>query len=220
MAEAEQELDCIPVDARPTGAKLEIPEIGVSITADSREMVVTQEFPSNDGEGFLKIVEALVSLAEKHFRPASVQSNGFALESFLPMTSVSAGLKETLSFGGDFHVHLSRIVGMPPVFKALDYTFTSGKSELHVTATPATFEKRTVTKYTAPMHATALQRKQVERRNAKNGRSDLQTEHAVLLSADLIEFDPPLKGINEHFLKLLAIVEALKKSNLKLPPSK
>jgi len=220
MIEAEEELDCVPLEARPTGGKLEIPEIGIMVAVDSKELSVTQEFTDDEGERFLTIVQGLALLADKHFEPNGIHSNGFACESFQPMGSVPAALKESLNLGSDFHVHLSRIVGMPPAFKSLDYNFISGKSELHVTAAPVTFEKRTATKYAAGLRANDLQRKQIDRQNAKSDRTNLKADHALLMMVDLIESDPPPNTLKEHFERLMVIDGALKRSELKPPLKK
>jgi hypothetical protein len=215
MIHAENDFSCIPTEARPTGGKLEIPELGIGILVDSAELSVSQEFPTDDGQQFFEIVEGLTNLAAEHFQPNGIHSNGFAHESFMPMGSISAALKESLELGGDFHSDLSKAIGMPAAFKTLDYNFISGKLELHFTLSPVTFEKRTSTKYAAGLRASQTQQKNVERKNVKSVRANLATDHALLLMSDLIESDPPDGSLPVHFQKLMNMDRALKASRFK-----
>ena len=215
MAEAEEKYSCIPQEAKPSGAFLEMPESGIIIRADTKELGITQELPTDNGEEFLALTLNLVALAESHFEPSRIQSNGFAIESYSPMASIDAALAESLKLAGDFHTELAKSVGMSAAFKSLDYNFISGKADLHVTVRPTTFERVSTTKFAAPFHASEAQKKETQRRNQKNERSNLGADHALVSMADLIEYDPPPDALKQQFDKLIQIDDALKKKNFK-----
>jgi len=220
MLAAEREFSCIPKDARPIGGQMEIPELGITIQVDARELAVSQEFPSADANDFFEITDGLAELSEKFFQPSGIHSNGYAKESFIPMTSVEASLKASLALGGDFHSELAKTVGMPAAFKTIDYNFVAGKSELHLTVVPVTFEQKSTISYAAGFRTSELQKEQIDRKNKKNSRRSIQVDHALMMTVDLLELDPPQNALKNHFQRVLAIDKALKESGLKTAPKK
>src|SRR2546426_11487522 len=76
MLAAVEKLNFQPGDAKPIGAKLEIPEHGLVATVDTLELVVVQELPE-DEEFFLKTCLGLSELVNEHFKPNRITRNGF-----------------------------------------------------------------------------------------------------------------------------------------------
>src|SRR5437899_3145583 len=72
MLEAVERLNCIPGEIKPTGAKLEIPEHGLTAIVDATELAAAQEIPGDDAGFFLKTCMELATLSHKHFAPRRV----------------------------------------------------------------------------------------------------------------------------------------------------
>jgi len=63
MIAASDKLKFIPGDAKPTGAKMEIPEYGVNMACDANSLAVSQELPPEDDEFFVGVCSGSVELA-------------------------------------------------------------------------------------------------------------------------------------------------------------
>jgi hypothetical protein len=113
MLAAVEKMNFLPVEPKPTGAKLEIPERGLTAAIDSLELAVAQELPDDNGEFFLKTCSGLAALANEHFTPKSVTRNGFASKSYWPMPTAELLLATSLTFGDAFHVELKRSAMVP-----------------------------------------------------------------------------------------------------------
>ena len=83
ILEAVARLNFVPGETKPSGAKLEIPELGLKATVDTTELNVVQEIPGEETKPFLKACVDLVALAHKHFTPTRVVKNGFAAKYFV-----------------------------------------------------------------------------------------------------------------------------------------
>src|SRR6266436_4242143 len=75
--DAAEKYSFIPDDARPQGAKMEIPEQGVQTTCDATNLVLSQELPLDDGTYFLTLSKGLSELVKHHFEPKAIVKNGF-----------------------------------------------------------------------------------------------------------------------------------------------
>jgi len=211
MLAAVEKLDFLPGDTKPIGAKLEIPERGLSATVDTLELAVAQEMPGDDSDFFLKTSLGLVELVNEHFTPKRVIRNGFACKSFWPIPDADRLLATSLQFGGNDHLDLGKIVGMVPAHKRLDMNFSSGSMDLHVLLHPVTFEKMTLNRHNATFKAASVQKQRVERLNKFADRFDIKFSHAMLLELDLMEIDPPARSLEDQFSELKRHLDALRK---------
>jgi len=211
MIAAERELSLMSEDAKPTGAKLALPEKGVGVTLDSTELTVVQELHHDRGVEFIEICSGLVRLVEEFFQPSTVESNGFASKTFQPMPSSDAALEASLKSGSGLAADLAKLVNMPARQDAVDCHFAAGNSDLHLRVRAVTFNSITVQRYAAGPRATAAQRRRIERLNQKAERLDRALSHAVMMEVDLIEFQPPPKPLEEHFLRVMDTEKKLQK---------
>ena len=212
MIAAEERMQFIPGDIKPTGAKLEIPEHGVNATCDANIMAASQELSVGDGSYFLGICKGLTQLSAELFQPKSIVKNGFAWKSYWPFSNVRDMLANSLKFGGEFEMILGKMIGMIPDHKKLDYMFNSGSKELHLMVQPVTFEKVNVTKQTPGFRANRTEKGRIDRLNrfAQNVTGGLS--HALLLEVDLMENDPPVAAsLDGHFSELKQKNEILRK---------
>jgi hypothetical protein len=210
MLAAERELDFLPQDAKPTGCKMAIPEHALTMGIDSNQLAVIQELPEDGGELFFHVTEVLARLAEEHFTPLGIETNGYAIESFVPAASIETAMKESLKIGSQFHTELETVVGMPAASKSLDYNFVSGSSELHVTVRPVTFEKLVTQRFTAGFHSSETAKRAVERWNRQAEKTKVPLEHALMLMTDLMETNPPKGALKKQFDRVLDIDTKLK----------
>ncbi|MGA2176205.1 MAG: hypothetical protein ABSH38_14610 [Verrucomicrobiota bacterium] len=210
MLAATEKLDFMPSEAKPTGARLDIPENGISATVDTSELVVAQELPESSGKPFLEICTGLASLANRCFTPTGIVKNGLASKSIWPMSEVEAVLASTLKLGDTIHTDLAKVVGMVPAYKSIDCNFSSGNLELHVVVQAVTFEKVSFNRHTAGFRASASQKRRVERLNKAADRFDDLLHHALMLEVDLIELDPPKTSLQDHFRELNRYTDALR----------
>lgn len=203
MIAAIEKMNFMPGEAKPTGAKLEIPEQGLTATVDSLELAVAQEIPGENEKVFLDSCLTLSGLVHAHFTPARVAKNGFAVKSYWAFSSVDALLAASLRLGEPSQEPLAKLLGMVPTHKRLDCTLASGTMGLHVQVHPVTFERVSINRQNASFQATSAQKRRVERSNQFAERMNLRLSHALLLEVDLTELDPPADSLTKHFNDLL-----------------
>jgi hypothetical protein len=160
MLAACDSMDFMAIEAKPTSAALDIPERGISAGVDSAALVVTQELPEDSGEFFLKIFTGMSSLADYHFKPQAIITNGLATKSLWPTPDAEKALASTLKLGDSFGVDLAKAVNMVSAFKKLDYNFASGSLELHVVVQAVTFEKISLTRHNPSFQASPYKRRE------------------------------------------------------------
>ena len=203
MAEAEEALDLIPSeDAKPTGARLEKPEAGITVTLDANQLAAVQEFGGEADEPFVALCEPLAALAIKHIEPRALRSQMFRLLSFMPMGSVEEAMRYVLQVGNEHQTELGRALQMTPSHKKIDYVFTSGNVDVNVVLSATTFESVTERRLAAGVRASAWQKKRIERVNHAADRLQLPTKHVAMLEIGATEYDPPAGNLPELFGRL------------------
>ena len=215
MLAASERLNLVPGEAKPTGAKMELPEQGVHVDCDSVfiALSVVYELPTPDGAFFINLCSGLAELVTEHFRPKGVAKNGFCIKSYWNISNVEDMLAATLGLGGDYHKELGKVLGLPPWHKRLDYTFSAGSKDLHLLLHPATFERFNLTKQTPGLLASKHEKSLVDRRNVFAERLVGIGPHALLLEVDLVENEPPTAvGLDRHFNELGQYNESLRKT--------
>lgn len=211
MLAAVDQMNFLPGDPKPTGAKLEIPERSLTAGVDTLELVAAQEMPGTEDRFFVDTCVGLAALVEKHFQPKRVIRNGFACKSYWPITNADTLLETSLQFGGNAHAELGKLLGMVPAHKRLDFNFLSGSMDLHVQLHPVTFEKLTVNRHNPNFKASSIQKERVERLNKFADRFTVHLSHALMLEVDLMEVDPPQRSLEEHFSEVRRYTELLRK---------
>ena len=215
MLEATEKMDFIAGEAKPTGAKLEIPDQGINLAVDANALILSQEIPSDDDTYFVGICRGTTGLASACFRPKSIIKNGFALKAYWQFSNVQDLFAASLKLGDKYHNEIAKTVGMPPDYKKLDFTFSSGSKEFHVVVQPITFDNTRLVKQNISSQANKIERNKIERRNVFADRlSDKFTaSHALILELDLMESDPPADAsLENHFAELKQKFEQLKKT--------
>lgn len=211
MLAAEQNLGFLPDDTKPIGAKMSIPEEGISASLDTRELAVSQEFCADDGETFFPICQQLAKLFQDSFTPKTVESNGFASKSMWQLGSAAEALKTSLRMGDALHDELAKLIEMPALQKRLDLHFTAGSYDLHVLLQPVTFQNITLQKHNIGPRLTESQKRRIERLNKRSGKVKFDLSHALMLELDLIEFTPPQGSLQRHFEELRKKEQVLRK---------
>jgi hypothetical protein len=199
MMQAVDRFDFLPGEIKVTGAKLEIPERTVTATVDCHELTISQEFPDDNGDDFIKLAEGLALLAGEHLQPTRVVTSGLAAKLYWPLKSAEAAAKASLSLGDHYQEDLGKLIGMVASRKNLDLNFSSGSLDFHVLVRPVTFEKVSVQRYNPSFGASREQRVRIERLNRKADRIDLKSAHAIMMELDLLESDPPVGALANHF---------------------
>jgi hypothetical protein len=202
LLDCENTLGLVSAEVKVTGAKLEKPEMGVSVTVDTSEVKAAQENPEDGGAEFAELCAELGELVQKHFPPALVHSNGFAWRCFRPFHSPDSVKEASLAFGGTVQADLGKVIGMVPSHANTFQVFVSGSRELTVQLAPITFEKVTVQRQTAPLGASEREKRLVDRHNLRADRISSPPPYGLSLSVDLVEKDPPVKSIPDHFAEL------------------
>jgi hypothetical protein len=90
----------------------------------------------SDGEYFFDISEYLGNLAQTHFLPKLVTKNGFAAKYYWPISDSDQLLAKSLTIGDDYHMTLSKILGIAPLQKHLNYSFSFGKAGIEIANQP------------------------------------------------------------------------------------
>ena len=212
MVAAAEKMDFIPGEIKPTGAKMEIPEQGINASCDVNSLVLSQDLPPEDVKNFVNLCKESAELIATHFNPKSIVKNGFALKSYWSFSNVQDTLAASLKLGGDYQKELSKVVGMIPDHKKLDYMFSSGSKEFHVVLQPVTFERVNMVKQNAGFYATKGEKNRIHRRNIFADRINQNLSHAMMLEVDLMENDPPATvPLDRHFAELVQKNDQLKK---------
>jgi hypothetical protein len=209
MVIAEETLNLMPDDAKPTGCKMSLPESGLAVVLDSAELAVTQEFYRDDGVEFLDLCQSLADLVREMFRPRHVESNGFASKAYCAFPTPEGAMAASLQIGSVLPADLSRVVDMPARQGNIDYYFEAGSLDLHLQIHPVTFQSMTVQRFTPPPKSTERQKRRYERLNKKADRLDSSLRHGLVMELDLIEFNPPNDPLARHFALLRQKGEAL-----------
>jgi hypothetical protein len=202
MLRAENELDLMPDEAKPTGARMALPEEGLAVVIDSAQLVVSQEIVKDEGEVFRRTCSGLSALVAEIFAPRRIQSNGFASKSFWPAASVERARQMSLRFAEPSVAETGKGLGMVPCEAILDQRFASGSYELHVRLLPVTFESVRLQRVHAGARASTEALRRVERMQKKAERVGTIEPHALMLDVDLVEFDPPPDSLEAHFAEL------------------
>lgn len=211
MLEAERELNFMPGEIKPAGAKMEMPERGIKSSVDAAEIFVLQELPGEGDADFLSICMNLCELANKHFQPSRIASNGFALRTFWPLQTADAALAASLHPADEAQLQLGKLLGMVPRDKRLDLNFTSGSMLFHVILEAITFEKIAVSRHNPSFSASTAQKERIAKLNKLAERFSVHLSHALMLDIDLIEADPPQDSLKPHFEQLSRYAASLKK---------
>jgi hypothetical protein len=203
MLDAVSKLDFVPGEAKPIGAKLEIPEKGVYASCDIESLNVSLEVPEGGPEYFVELCTSLAELVETHFKPTGIVRNGFAWKSFWAFSKSEEMLAASLKFNSDYCKEVGKVVGMLRNQQRLDYRFVSGSKDLHVVFEPTTFERVNVTKQSAGFRATKSAKSLIDRRNEFAERVSGFMTHALVLEVDLMEDEPPKDAkLDKHFEEL------------------
>jgi hypothetical protein len=199
MVAAEEKLNLMPDEAKPTGCKMSLPESGFTVVLDPVELAVTQEFCRDDGVEFIGLCQSMADLVREIFQPRHVESNGFASKAYCPFATSERAMAASLHLGNGLAADLSRVVDMPASQGNFDCHFEAGSLDLHVQVHPVTFQSMTVQRYTPAPRATATQRRRLERLNQKADRLNTSLQHGIMMEIDLIEFNPPAQPLAKHF---------------------
>ena len=214
MLAANANLKFIAGEAKPTGAKMEIPEHGVNLTCDSNILALSQELPLETDKFFSQLCQNSSNLVQELFKPTNIVKNGFALKAFWPFSTVQELLAASLKLGGEYQNELGKIVGMVPEHKKLDFTFVSGSKEFHLLVQPVTFDRTNLTKQNIGSQISRIEKDRIERRNIFADRitQNFTIPHALMLELDLTENDPPAGILLEKlFADLIQKYDSVKK---------
>lgn len=213
MLEAEETLDLIPTqEPKPTGARLERPEIGVTVTLDANQLMVVQEFSGSADEPFVDLSESISALATRHIEPRALRSRSFRLSSFLPMGTLEEAMHYVLSVGSEHQTGLGRVLQMSPGNKRIDYVFTSGNLDVNVVLSATTFESIVVRRLAAGVRASERQKKHVRRVNLGADRLQLPSQYAAMLEIAATEYEPPSGDLPQLFTRLQKLEVATKET--------
>jgi hypothetical protein len=214
MLAAEEKMDFIAGEAKPIGAKMEIPEQGLNLTCDANFLTLTQELPTVDNNFFVNVCKGSAQLALEYFKPKSILKNGFAIKEYWPFSTVQELLAASLKLGEGYQNEIGKVVGMVPEQKKLDFTFVSGSKEFHLVVQPVTFDHNRLTKQNAGSQINRVEKNRIDRRNkfADRINQDFVVSHALILELDLMENDPPADvSLEKHFEELKQKNDQLKK---------
>lgn len=201
---AEDALKFIPKEPKPSGASMEIPDMGVNASVDTIHLSVTQEFPKDDSGYFIDLCKDLSKLVSEKFEPRAVFRNGFACKSYQAFDDIDAMLSATLQFGGTAHSDLSGIVDMIPEHQKLDYTFASGSKRLHIVMQPVTFDRAGMVTRNAGFQSSKIEKERISRANQFTARAPTTLAHGLVLELDLMEDDPARDAdLKQHWEELL-----------------
>lgn len=187
--------------ALPTGARIGVPDHGISAAINSAGLEISQETPKDKGRTFIEKYLIISSLFEKHFKPTSVDKDFISIQSYVGFISEAQAYKKMLSFPSEILTDISKETGMPPSYQSLDFTFSAGSRRLSVSIKPFSFTSRSTRKFIPEMSATSYDRKNAERRNKKVSRFPAveQKPYGVLLETVFRENEPPNDNIQDLF---------------------
>lgn len=204
MVVAENEFEFVPTDIQVTGAKLEKPEDSIAITIDSKQIIMTQDFPGDQGKKFLETTILIVQLVEKFFAPVAIRSNGFASNIYWPLPTAEKTLAASVNIGGTFHLELGKTLGMVPIENEVNCLYQSGSKELRVHVHPVSIESAIVQRRTPGLRDSKQQKERIARMNQKAERLPGGLQQGMMMALDLQQKEPPPNDLEQHFAELLA----------------
>lgn len=201
MLLAEERLGLMTEDVKPSGCKMARPESGISVALDSSELAITQELYADNGAEFINVCQVMEQLVREVFKPRHVESSGFASNTCWGMESSDAVLAASLKLGMEL-ADIGRDVEMPARQASVDCHFAAGSFDLHLQIHPVTFQSLTFKKFNSPPLATAAHRRRLDRLNKRTERMNTSLRQGIMMELDLIEFDPPVSPLKNHFEQL------------------
>jgi hypothetical protein len=210
MVDVRKQFNALPTDPTPAGAKLEIPDYGISIGVDTKVLAVTQEL-NHDSEKFIEVCKALSEMVQSHFCPPSILRSGLALKNVREFSKPEAMLNHSLDYCPDLNSKLEKVIGMEAESANLDISFKSGSRRFRFVSEPITFENERIVLRNVNPKFDKIEKGKIERRNKMlKEQNEVQWKHGVLMIADLMEDDPPLSiDLSEQFSDLTAIAKKL-----------
>ncbi|HEX7860953.1 MAG TPA: hypothetical protein VF773_11535 [Verrucomicrobiae bacterium] len=210
MVRAQQEYNFIPSEAKPSGAKLELPEQGVLLFADTVAIGLTQEL-NPDSDSFGEICVASSTLAREIFQPISVTRNGFAVKlrrDFSTEAALESALQQMVN---EPHRKLAKIVGMAPNHRNLDYWFSAGSRQLHLTLNVSSLKRSGPPQMRPSPIAPRLEKDRFARKERYYETYREELYYALVVEADLLEDNPAIDAnLLEHFAEARRIAEIAK----------
>lgn len=191
MVRAEKELDFIPSDARPIGAKLAIPEKAIELQVDTESLALVQSNPSLAEFGeFRELCINAGALAVECFDVPATDRLGFACISICTLgpNEAQRASQKVVETGDTV---LGRNLDMISTQLELSERFTSGSRELMVKTTPIAYSHRPTTVEPVAFGVSNSRRKRAGRfEKAAARKSSLSSGHGLQLYVDLMEDQP------------------------------
>jgi hypothetical protein len=208
---AAEGLNFIPKTAIPSGASMEIPDIGVNADINASYAALSQELPQGEPSAFYELADKVATLYKEHFTPKGVLRNGFSAKAYWQFGDSEEALKATLKIGHESQDDFAKLVEMVPSHKKFEFNFRSGSKLLRVMLEAVNFQRPLIPRRNAELWPNRVERSAVEKFNKFAERAPTGLAHAVVLDVDLIENDPPASSsLDGHFKRLLELRERLK----------
>jgi len=197
------ELDFIAGDAQPTGAKMEHPDLRIQLELNVSGLSVSQNSPKDEqSEEFFRIVDAASAMAAELIKPQTIFYSGFATKLFQPYSSEDQVCLRSLAAFPRSDQELGEALSMNLRHQSVAYVFNSGSYDLQVSCKPISFNSaRPDPPQNYGFRATEAQKRRVDRINA-SAAQEQPCGYALLLEADLREWNPPLDGLQQQYAEL------------------
>jgi len=199
MTVAEDEFGILPLEAKPSGAKMTVPDRGIQIFLDTTELRVSQDQPRDDGLAFKEICSIMAKLVAIHIAPKLVENTGLLRRHFWQLGSLEKSFARTLTIMEEKESPLADVVQMPSLFKVTQRSFQSGSYDFHFKIEPVNFEQLVRQKFTISHGSTSTQKKRIEGLNKYNEDLNVDLDYGLMLDADLIEHNPAKNSLEKHF---------------------
>jgi hypothetical protein len=210
MLAAIETYDLMPGDIKPTGANLTMPEKGIRAGVDSTHIEVYHETPI-DAEFFLRLSTGLAELALQNFGPLKIETNLFAIQMLVPMSSEAATERAMLALGSfPDEPNLAKNLDMTLKTRQWHTDFESGSQRLRVSVRPVAFEAIRIHRYNPVLGATPSQTRRAKRLTAGAERVQSYAPYAVFLELSLTEKEPALSTEEKLFTMLMQKAEIAK----------
>lgn len=203
MVAMEERFDFVAQEALPSGAKMYQPDFALKLGLDTTGLVLSQDYPRDEGKDFLHHVLGVAQLANEFVQPGTIFYAGFAANHYWQCGTEELALAASLEFHPSGAEALADKLGMTPKNQTVSYLLESGSYDLQVDFMPISFNSvKKETSRNPGFHSTDSQRRRTERFNALEESRNPPGGFALGLNVDLREWNPPQDGLEAQFAEL------------------
>ena len=209
MLHLEDKFDCIPLEQKPIGAKLEQPDLNIRIELDTTELKIKQEGSTGE-DAFAAFCTEVSAYVLDSLYPATPHYSGVMASTYFPFSGAHDLHRATLGVDAIMHERMAALLRVSPQSQVFTHQFTSGSQELQVTTQEVVLSTNATKLHNPGFRPTERERRNALRRNEATERvAEAVNTFGLLLDVDLRETNPEVAQLPKQYDLLKSYVARL-----------